>query len=605
MITVISRPYGHKLGPAVQGTVSDFSGKALITTLFSHGLVQGDWVYIESTIDAYNGYMKVADHSATQFTFTPDTLANQVDYYSSVTLEYSASVLDHGVNAVHNPIVYELASDIFPYNSIDEQYFPATVSSTENDNGYTKLILSGNILSETAFIDELMWITIGDAGPYQILTKISDSIYVINLAYDSDNDFPGPVVRYLYNYCIHVDVYCGFGSSHPWHDYKPYELACSLKFTPPEGNSVKFSIAEAVKGYMNTRNKPDLSTLPNNLDFGCGFYIVYYESYDNVEDGEIVTYESERTSDQSEFEGLAINAMMPFKSMDAGAMSDYVDFDVYLADWLVLQDTMTWIVGLFMDLSFINIHEDTDILILINGELSQTLDNPGVGVLRIPLTFETAGEYCVQAWVPSNPGSPEVTNDITADIPLKGEWYSLSTAVGQVAWTIDAQPDVHLTGGTPGAPKTSEYLTFDYDFVSGRQYTISIRLGASTAGTPLNPRSTRLSVFDASNAELAYGTGIVTTGSYEWTTVNFTAPDGAVKAGIRINSGSSDRTVVWEGDPTTDVVVTEVTPEVPATDAAQITESFCITVVDECDNTIVPGMDDIRLLEDGDFRLLE
>ena len=64
MITVISRPIGHKLTEQeLDGVVTDQSGEALVTTEFAHGLVDGDYIYIQSNIESYNGF-KYVDQTA-------------------------------------------------------------------------------------------------------------------------------------------------------------------------------------------------------------------------------------------------------------------------------------------------------------------------------------------------------------------------------------------------------------------------------------------------------------------------------------------------------------------------------------------------------------
>lgn len=611
-IVVKTRPVGNKLSSIVYADVVEFLGKATVNCAFSHGLVQGDWIYITSNVDAYNGYWQIVSANTTQFTFSVDGRVPEVDYYQGVTIGFQVSVLDHGVNAVHNPIVYELTNNLYPYNSRDEVYYPSVVDSQSNENGYTKLFLSGNILVDNNpdAINELDFVTIGDEGPYQIITKISNSIIVINLAYDGSNMPTGPVVKYYNNYCINIEVYCGFSGDHPWASLKPYELAAILRLKPDTDGAVKFSISEIVRSYITTRNKPDLSTLPNNIDFACQFYINYYESYDDVDSGEIVTYTGDVTTDINEFEGLAINAMMPFKSQDAGSMSEYVAYDVYLAKWLTLQETMTWIVDLFMDLSFINDRYD-DIIILINGELSQTLTDVGVGVIRVPLTFDTAGEYCIQAWKPAGGGSPEVVTDVTADVPVVADWYNISR--GFTAWTIDAQPDVSLAYTGLGTEQ-SDYLSFDFDFVPGRTYALTIRFAVAYSGTGhSNPRGYALHVMNTSSVVQfsTSGTYPGTPGSFFTITITFTANSNCKKVGVYFNAGiftsigTPVRLFTFDGVPTTDYQLIETTPAVAPSDAAEITEVYCLTVVDECDSTIIPETGDFRLLEDGDFRLLE
>jgi hypothetical protein len=51
-------------------------------------------------------------------------------------------------------------------------------------------------------------------------------------------------------------------------------------------------------------------------------------------------------------------------------------------------------------------------------------------------------------------------------------------------------------------------------------------------------------------------------------------------------------------------VYNAVTPPDDSIPAQTITETICIKILEECDNTFIAD-DDIRLTEDGDFRILE
>jgi len=165
------------------------------------------------------------------------------------------------------------------------------------------------------------------------------------------------------------------------------------------------------------------------------FYIAYYESYDVSDGTEIIHLASGPMSDIDEFEGHAVNADMPFKSIYISHMSDYLNEDVYLAQWLTLQDIPYAIVGYFFDISFINSIPDANILVNIdkqnNGVVIETttldaeLDavlggsdpetatfsgvNPGVGIIRVPITAESGfDQYCIYAYTESHMEDVEV-----------------------------------------------------------------------------------------------------------------------------------------------------------------------------------------------------
>lgn len=608
MITILKRPIGFKLsGSVLDATATNDSGEVLITTLFSHGLSTGEYVYIQSNIASYNGGKYVTVLSGTTFKIG-DNPYYITEYVQNADLTYQKSIYTNGVTAVHNPIVYEIESTLSPTNTEEDSYVPAVVDSHSNENGYTKLTLSGNLSDATA----LAWIMI-DGVAYQIVTAISDSIVVINHAYDATDTFEGPVVKYYNNYCINVIVNCGLIWYHTWVDKKPFEAAATLRLKPDANNRVKFSISDIVRSYITTRNKLDLDTLPNNIDFMTLFYLSYYESWDESNGTEITTHNEQGVSEINDFFGMAINAQMPFKSVSGSNMAEYLSGsdNAYLAKWLALQPTMTWIAGRFMDLSFIMVHSRTDVVILVNGELYLTIPDPSIGVIRVPLQFDTAGEYCVQAIKPANPGSPEVTNDITGDVPAVSEWYNLSR--GYTPWTIDVQPDAVLQYTGLGIEQT-DYLTFDFPFVAGRQYELTLRFAVGYSGTGhSNPRGYSIHVMNDAGVILMTSSGVYPSspGGFFTATITFTANPDCKKigtyfsAGIFTSIGTPIRTFTFDGVPTTDYVLIETIPAEPPTAELTLTEPYCITVVDECDNTIVPTMDDARLLEDGDFRLLE
>jgi hypothetical protein len=593
MIFVIQRPLGHKLSDTeLQGSLTDFVGKVAVTTGFSHGLETGQYIFIQSNVSEYNGYKYITVSNATQFTFadngpTIDGSVLNVDWVQDAIITYQVSVYDHGVNAVHNPIVYEMYSNVYPTNSQGEIYYPASVVSQSNENGYTRLELSGNIINSDTFLYDayaLSYITIGEDGPYQIITKISDSIVVINHAYDAAKVWSGPVIKYFTNYSINVNVWAGYESTHPSYSSKPFELAATLQFIPDSGGVIKFSISEILKSYITTRNKLDLGTLPNNTDFSVQFYIEYFESYDQSNGLEITTFADSPTSDQSEFQGLAINAMMPFKSIDAGAMSEQVyGFSAsYLAKWLSLQEEITWIVDKFMDLSFIlndyGMYDSLDLW--INGQLSEVMPNPGDGVIRIPLTFDAAGEYCVQMYRPGIPADPGFGIDLNSFINCNGG-----------TWTLGATPTVTLPLITD-----SGYASQPFPSFAGATYTITYQIEIlASAGSPIV--QIRIALMNDDCDVVAYDSDLYVSAGVKVDVMNITPTTNATRIGVYINNLTltNSKTIELQG-----LTFDGAT----AVSSIPITEEMCITVVEECDTTFIPE-NNIRLLEDGSFRLLE
>ena len=592
-IILTSRPYGHRLDTTITytGSLTMFASKVAVTTPIPHGLTSGQWIYVQSPVAEYNGFKYVDVGNATQFTFSDngphsDGGVEHVDWIQDAPVTYQISAGEHGVNAVHNPIVYELFSNVYPNNGAGDSYYPATVVSQSNAEGYTKLTLSGNVFNVGNFTvdaNEGTWITIGEDGPYQITTKISDSIIVINLTYDAAKVWSGPVVKYFTNYVINVNIYVGFEAGHPWAYLKPFVLASTLQLTPNAQGYVKFSISEVVRSFITTRNRPDLGTLPNNTDFAAQFFIEYYESWDQSDGNEIYRYETVPVPDSSHFIGLAINAMMPFKSIGAGAMDDYVGIGTMPAKWLTLQDRITWIKDQYFDISFILYnYVHTSIQSYVNGELVATITDPGDGVIRVPVLFDTEGEKCLQLSVPP--------------IPARGfEPIVLSNmfcACG-CTWTLGANPTVVVN---PSA--NSGYLTLSFDGFPGRPYTFEYSiLVEHVSGSGTHIQGIRVLLMDsdcdihAEESDSSFNTGVKTG------TVVLTPTVFASTVAIKVTNIST-------------IPVARFTVQsfnligAPAIEAQPITEMICIDVVDQCDSTFIPD-DNIRLLEDGDFRILE
>jgi hypothetical protein len=324
------------------------------------------------------------------------------------------------------------------------------------------------------------------------------------------------------------------------------------------------------------------------------FYIVYFESYDTSDGQEITTFEGDPTQDT--FEGHAVNASMPFKSLYQSFMSLYLNEDVYLAQWLQIQDHPVTIVGYFFDLSFINSLNGVDILIMENGVLNQTIVNPGVGVIRVPLEYTLAGEYCYQAVTNGTAEIPGSTSAIT--LPALSLWAS-EPGTGEEAWTTGAVPTVTLPG-TIVDNSDSEYLWAAYAFIPGYEYTITLGYTNSYNAGASNPRTIRLTIFDDTMSVQFTTTdsGPVSPGGSDTVAITFTATSQTTRVGVKYTSGSDiDLQIDTRAG-------TETTPTIPAVTAQTITEEICVTVLEECDDTVIAD-DNIRLLEDGDFRILE
>lgn len=292
-LTVLKQPKQFKLNDTDQpGTLSNYFSAIRVTTPAAHGLVEDQAVFIRSNFDSYNGIRFAAIINTTQFKLKNSPGGAEIAYIngSGDTIAYRYSLLEHGWQCAHLPIIYELQSDKYPNNQVEDDYTPRTISSIANEAGYMRLNLAVQLPDPTA----LSFVQLEDGvsrETYQILRVINNYSIVINLAYDASFVTSGVLVSTWYNnYAVHINVWCGLPDGHRWESYKTTEIAAELKFVPDADNKVKFSISELVKSYITTRNKLTLDTLPNNIDFLAGFYISYFESWD-VSDGTEITTE--------------------------------------------------------------------------------------------------------------------------------------------------------------------------------------------------------------------------------------------------------------------------------------------------------------------------
>lgn len=601
MVTVISRPLGHKLTDAELSGIGLDSGSGVlqVTTLFAHGLTDGDYIYVSSNIEDYNGFKYVDSQAYDTFRLKHSEDGEYVEYVQDADISYRISVLQHGYLSITQPIVYELSSNLWPFNEPEDSYTPRIVDSQADAEGYTQLNLS-SALNNPLYLDFIELVGDGAlAGKYQILEVLEPWSVIINLAYSASNSFTGyTVVKYYNNYCINVNVYSGLGVEHRWYSKKPYRLAATMRFVPDENGNVKFSITDILRGFINTRNNLTLGTLPNNLDFMTGFYIEYFESYDASNGSEIMTLESAPVSDKTEFEGHAINSDMPFKSLYISHMSEYLHEDTYFARWLTLQEIPYAIVGYFFDISFINSLPRVDILInvnkMLNGVVTDTetitIPHPGVGVIRVPLEVETGfDQYCIYAHtngVAQSPGPGATTLAALAD------WENLT-----FGWTLGANPSISVNGnGGVSNWIVGDILTqagFNYEF------TVEFEIGVSGSSSPIS--AVLFALLDGSGNVLDSAGFNYTDAGVKTETFTLNPSGSGVYLGMFITNNTPFDTKNYDIQSASYNAIAPPDDSIPA---QTITETICIKVLEECDSTFIAD-EDIRLTEDGDFRILE
>jgi hypothetical protein len=594
MVTVISRPLQHKLDLSLNdGAITNSSGDALVTTMVSHGLTTGGYVYIESNIETYNGFKEVDIISPVTFKIK-ENLLDYTPFRQNADISFQKSLMEHGYQSVHLPIVYELHSDKFPNNELDETYAPRTITGFSNQNGYTVLDLSVDIYDPHKLSFIILKGTGPLAGPYQIVNFVDANSPGINLAYKSTNDFsPYVVEQYYNNYYIGVNIWGGLSSGHRWETDKPMELMATLKQIPDSNGNIRFSISEIIKAKIQVRNNLTLDTLPNNLDFFTEFYIEYFESYDVTDNTTISTFVGDTTTDS--FIGQGINSDMPFKSVDSGGMSDYISSGDSLGQWLILQERPFAVVGFFFDMSFINTENLVDILVTILKKYQgytfatevTTIENPGRGVIRFPIDAQMGyDEYCIQARTP----------DSTVEITIPPSEFDLSTFTqggGGGSWVISAHPTYYSFDSGLGTGAASMFLGTPFPTVNGTDYLFSFDI------TTYAPNM--LLYFALINDDLSGA--IVQSEGYYTVPGNYSGSftihsSGRTRFGIGIDSNFTNANNIRINSITHGTETTE-TITIPG---VVLTEQICIDILEEC-ATFSDG--NARLTESGDIRIIE
>jgi hypothetical protein len=424
-VSIIQRPQGHVLSTTenIAIVTDDYGGVYALFTKANHGLTTGNFIYVDSNIETYNGFKYVQVINTNSFRVKVYALADPAEYIQDTSVSYYLSTQTHGWSCVHLPIVYRLSNNRYPVNSIDAI---RTVNTLANSGGYARITLSGSL----GTFEELAFVKISNApdsdldGVYQIIDKISTSDVVLSLTSTVTNaELLGASIQLYYsNYNINVRIYAGLNASHQWASQKPYELAATIQLIPDANNEVKFSVSEILKSYINTRNNLQLPTLPNNIDFFTQFYIEVSESFDEANGYSVSTFLDSFTSDQGNFEGVAVNAKLPFKNIHSGYLSDYIMTNA-TAKFLTLF-TLPVLFGCSDDMpdcySDISILKDTDSNLVLKKEY---LDASGVtqvteienitgekGLYRLPIsancTYKSL-ELNIVSWILSGSDLPD------------------------------------------------------------------------------------------------------------------------------------------------------------------------------------------------------
>lgn len=696
-LSVKERPQGLKiLSGQYSGVITDSSGDALVT-LSAHGLVDGDFVFVDSEVTEYNGLWEIDSISSSTFKLRKD--GGYVEFFVNAPAPYFKTSL-HAWSATFLPIVYKIFNDRWPVNTYDAVL---TLSSILDDNGYTRVQFAGTI--HDAGIRRFEYVKIVGSnfdGTYQVVEVITPNDLVLSLSFDAA--YLGGTIQYYYNnYQAIINVYGGLPAGHPWEPRKPMELLAVLAIKPDENNISMFSISDVIKTKLAIKNDLGLYSLPLNLDAFTGFQIEYAESFEQSD--AYSTFQEQLTETLDSFVGYASASQLPFKNIYGGMMSAYVKAGTP-AEWLTLMTDMLAVAGYYFDLSFIkNIVGAFTVIIqkYVSGYLTATeeveYEDQGVGVYRIPFTVDSQYDrYCVtvqstsdvpdlapldeweteggdladldewtgwnflggiqQIVVNGNDGvSPDleaafigfenVSYDfsIQADNPSSGvngltsDWtYSLLDSIGNVldsvtiaknsfgpvlhnftltpvggtpvtfrlvcinhtaiesknfyveaatllegvAWTVGANPTVTLETG-----EVSADIKGAFSFIGGTNYLVTIDFDVTEAST--------LTV------KLRNGVTVVTSGSDSYAAGNHVAQ-------FALSPGSSGdlMAVQVDNDFGSENIIDINSVIVESGDAeGALTETICFDIVAPCDIAGFVPDDNIRLTEDGDFRILE
>lgn len=477
-LTLVDRPTGFILGEAFNVAISNAAGAARINFASAHGLATGDIVYIRSNVINYNGrlYASVIDSDTIELKRLETGISSvQFIVEAAVTL-YKTTV--QSWSAAHLPIKYALRNTKWPNNEDTTTYPIRTASTVNEDGGKIRLLLSGSI--GAVDFDFIKVSNSGNPmldGVYQVFNQNANN-YTINVAYSTQNDtdLTGASVQFYFNnYCNKIRIYAGIPPGHIFEDQKPLELISEIAVTPTvvtvdngtEYNIAEFSIAEILRKQITTQNETLLATLPNNIDFWTGFYIGVAESYDDSDGSEITTTTSAYTNDYKLF--YACNAMLEFKNVHSGHMSEYV-MNNPSGKFLTLFETPV-ITDVYQDISFLITESVNGLFMRVKNYLSGVLQSENE--TSLPGYYEGIYRYEVEP----NCSYDQVTLQIIADEPY--DLTSFSNVGTGTDWTIDSQPNVTVTSVSGD---DSKLLGKTDSFVVGYTYTLNYRYEYTISG---------------------------------------------------------------------------------------------------------------------------
>ena len=597
-VTVVKTPQGHKIiDQAIAATIIDSSGDALITFPY-HALTTGAYVYIDSDIDEYNGFWYVTVIDYESFKISEHSLDDFVEFYQEIDIEYYQTQ-PHDWSSIFLPIVYKATNDRWPTNTVDAV---GLIVLNADDNGFTELTLAGPLAGLTAAL-QFVKISGGSDeanGVWQVVDIPVSNVVVINLPYESSGNLIGAAIQYYYNnYQVRVKVFAGLDPSHPWEDKKPYEEMAELSLTPDENNEVMFSVSDYIKSKVAIKNNLTLFSLPLNLDAFTGFYIQTAESYDSSDGYAITTTESSFAVDT--FQGYAIAGKLPFKNVYSGDYADYIMTSGSPALWLTNMDRLLAVEDKYFDVSFIkNIRGLFWIIIdkYVSDYLTQTevieYSDQGIGVYRIPITPDSVYDsFCIRAYtpgVPSSGGPPAATLDALAD------WVN-DPALPD--WTWDGSNWVTSVNGNGGP---SGYLGGEILTSAGFDYEFTTQLEIEDTGGASPVIEVTWALLDASFNEIDTAVFNYTSYGVKDETFTLSSVSAATYLGVFIQNDTPVDTKTF-----TLLAATYNAPAAPddSIAAQNLTVEICIDILESCEVSEGFTPEDIRLLEDGDYRLLE
>lgn len=599
MVTVIKRPQGHKIiDQAIQATITEQYGGDAIVTFPYHGLGTGDFVYIESDIDEYNGFWYVTAADVNTFKISEGATTDFVQYYQDADIEYYQTQ-EHNWSSIFLPIVYKCNNDRWPINTVDASRM---VSSFSDDNGYTDLDLSGDIKSSGGGINALEFVKISGAsdsdlnGVWQIVEVISNSNIVISLPYSASNSFTGATIQYYYNnYQVKIKIFSGLPPLHPWYNKKPYAEVAELSLTPDENNQVMFSISDYIKMKIAIKNNLTLFSLPLNLDAFTGFYISTSESFDDSDNYSLTTTQGMFSVDT--FEGYAAAGKLPFKNIYAGDYADFILTSGSPARWLTNRSRLLAVEGHYFDISFIkNLRGDFQLIIdKYVGDYAvtetQNFTDQGDGVYRIPITPDANYDsFCVRIYTPGVAASEQTPPTTLADLE---DWTNEPGSL----WALGVNPTTSVNAGADdgyiiGAISTT--AGYDYEF------TTELHIGPGGEFTPIS--EVIWALLDSAYNELDTVAFNYTNEGVKTETFSLSSINAATYLGLKVFNNTFFATKNY----TINSVVYN-TPDIPddSIPAQNMTEEICIDILDTCESITQFTQTARRLLEDGGYRLLE